>query len=59
MKIWKKNKRMVNSKFDTRKNEQLRYMDRYHLDENNQEEAVPRQNFIKNLNLNDLSLSSD
>ena len=48
MKIWKKNKRMVNLKFDTRKNGQLRYMDRYHLDENNQEEAVPRQHFIKN-----------
>ena len=29
-------------------NGQLRYMDRYHLDENNQEEVVPRQHFIEN-----------
>ena len=42
----KKNMRMVDFKFDTRKNGQLRYMDRYHLDENNLKGVVARKSYF-------------
>ena len=38
---------MVDFKFDTRKNGQLRYMDRYHLDENNLKVNVARKYYFK------------